>query len=207
MTKKNKFTNKIKEYLKDPKSHKLVSGLANSLKLKITEENRYQQKNVLKKVNNFPSKNDRNRYSTQIPKTESPFKSDIKDMESSSPQNIKNELQKELTSLQKANPNIIVKDIENLFSQEILNKQTLNEAERLIKERKKYYEEFLDIQKNLRLVDSRIKILTKQLTEGAISSDAFCRARDDLEQEKKELNENLWQLRSILFKEDYEKPF
>jgi hypothetical protein len=106
---------------------------------------------------------------------------------------------KQLTSI---NSHIFLEDIRNL----ILDGKS-DEAYRLVQEREKAYEKFVTLQKDLKDVESKIKTLAQRFAEGQSTSSAFEKARDDLEREKKGIDEQLWTLRSKLFKEDYEKPF
>lgn len=68
-------------------------------------------------------------------------------------------------------------------------------------------EKYNILKENLKTVNNKIKTLTDKLTNGEISSQAFTKANDNLEKDKKEIEEELWKLRNELFKDDYEKPF
>jgi hypothetical protein len=107
-----------------------------------------------------------------------------------------------LEKLLSTNPNVFVDDIKK----EIEKRQYRN-AEKLLTEREQANEEFKHLEKQLKSLNNTKNNLTKRLAEGELSSSAFETARDDLEQEKKKLEEELWKLKSILFKDEYEKPF
>lgn len=68
-------------------------------------------------------------------------------------------------------------------------------------------EKYNSLKEDLKTVNDKIRTLTDRLTKDTISSDAYKTAIDNLEKEKKDIEEELWQLRNELFKDDYEKPF
>jgi hypothetical protein len=109
---------------------------------------------------------------------------------------------KKIKLLTLVNSQIFLDDIRNL----ILDGKS-DEAYRQILEREKAYEKFVILQKDLKNVESKIKTLAQRFAEGESTSSAFEKARDDLEREKKDIEEQLWALRTKLFKEEYEKPF
>jgi hypothetical protein len=74
-------------------------------------------------------------------------------------------------------------------------------------ENQKPIERFNSLKNELIIVNKKIDSLTDKLTKGEISSDAFTKANDNLERKRKEIEEKLWKLRNMLFKEEYEKPF
>jgi len=115
------------------------------------------------------------------------------------------EIEKRINLLKDKQPSIIASDIRMMIKD--LDEISLNKAEKLLDEREKQYEKFIELQNRTRETEKRIKTLTMQLTDKEITSDAFTKARDDLEREKKEIEEELWKLRSKLFEEEYEKPF
>jgi hypothetical protein len=112
------------------------------------------------------------------------------------------EVTKKMKQLESFKDTIFLDDIKTL----ILDEKN-EEAYTLICQREDAYEKFLARQKDLKYVEEKIRNLTKRIANGEISSETFNRARDDLEREKKEIEEQLWTLRLKLFKEDYEKPF
>jgi hypothetical protein len=110
-----------------------------------------------------------------------------------------------LQVFRKQHPTLNMRDIEDLLK--TTDDQSIKKAEILLSQRKKDYEHYIKTENNLKETNARINNLTKRLADGNIDSDAYKTARDDLEQEKKRLEEELWKLRSILFKDEYEKPF
>lgn len=68
-------------------------------------------------------------------------------------------------------------------------------------------EKYDSLKEKLKIVNDKIRTLTDKLIKDTISGDAYKTAIDNLEKEKKEIEEELWKLRNILFKDDYEKPF
>jgi len=114
---------------------------------------------------------------------------------------IKN-LRDRLTNLQSKNADILVDDIEKKIS----NGKT-KEASRLLDEREKSFNKFSMLSEDLQNVKSKIRKLTDRVADGELDSEAYKRALDDFEVQKKEVEEQLWKLRNKLFKDDYEKPF
>jgi len=112
------------------------------------------------------------------------------------------EILKRITNLIKKEENIYVEDIKHLLEQ-----KNIDQAMILIEEREKKYSRFAELQDEITDINKKMANLADQLADEKISSSAFEKARDDLEREKKEIEEELWKLRSKLFKEEYEKPF
>jgi len=110
-----------------------------------------------------------------------------------------------LDNLKNKYPFTTWEDIEKLVRNN--NMELLDKASELLSEREKQCEKFLRLQRDFEKVNEKIKKLTERFSKGEADSEAFKTARDDLEREKKEIEEQLWKLRSKLFKEDYEKPF
>jgi succinate dehydrogenase/fumarate reductase flavoprotein subunit len=166
--------------------------------------NRFQQKQELKKLkSSLPSDN----YPQVVNATTSqPVISQSVITQEITPDNtINDELKIILQTFKKQHPALNVADIENLL--ETKDNQSIKKAEVLLSQRKKEYEHYIKTENDLKETNARITNLTRRLADGNIDSEAYKRARDDLEQEKKKLEEGLWKLRSILFKEDYEKPY
>ena len=59
------------------------------------------------------------------------------------------------------------------------------------------------------MIENRKKTtnLTSRVADGEVDSESYKRALDDLESQKKELEEKIWKIRNELYKDDYEKPF
>lgn len=60
---------------------------------------------------------------------------------------------------------------------------------------------------SLRDAGSKLRQLTDRLANGELDSESYKRAADDLEEQRKDIEEKLWKLRNKLFKDEYEKPF
>ena len=120
----------------------------------------------------------------------------------------KNEKQKSgrfmvrVNELAEKRSDLFVDDIKAQFS-----KGDFVKAEQLLAERKRDYERYLELGKGLREVEERTTKLSIRLAEGDLTSDAYERARDDLESRKKDIDEELWKIRRKIFREKYEKPF
>jgi hypothetical protein len=105
--------------------------------------------------------------------------------------------------------NLIIKN-KNIYIEDIklaLTNKNFNEALKLLKDRQTSYNNFLKLIEEEKEADLKIKKLTKRVANGDLDSDSFKKARDDIDHEKKDIAEQLWTLRTKLFKEDYEKPF
>ena len=76
-----------------------------------------------------------------------------------------------------------------------------------MKGREKQYNEFNKLKEELKEISLKVDSLAQRLSSGDLTSDAFKRARLNLEREKKDFEEKFWRLRNSLFKEEYEKPF
>jgi chromosome segregation ATPase len=112
------------------------------------------------------------------------------------------EVNNRLDSLKLKNKDILVADIEKKLS----NGETA-EAERLLTKREQKFETFSKLSDELDSVKLKIRKLTDRVADGELDSEAYKRALDDFEAQKKEVEERLWKLRNELFKDDYEKPF
>lgn len=124
-----------------------------------------------------------------------------KTMMTGSNESIKN-LRDRLTNLQSKNADILIDDIEKKISN-----GKIKEASRLLDEREKSFNKFSTLSEELQNVKSKIRKLTDRVADGELDSEAYKRALDDFEAQKKEVEEQLWKLRNKLFKDDYEKPF
>lgn len=97
-------------------------------------------------------------------------------------------------------------DNEQLDRSKNVNQQS-NDSKETTETNQTSEERYNSLKEILKTVNEKIKSLTDKLANGEISSQAFTKANDNLEREKKELEEELWNLRNELFKDDYEKPF
>ena len=98
----------------------------------------------------------------------------------------------------------------NFFVEDIkdrLSKDDLDGAEKLLEEKKRLYERFLELKKGMGDIDKRTAKLSTKLAEGEVTSDAYERAREDLEREKRDIEEEMWKIQRKIFREKYEKPF
>ncbi|MCG2827293.1 MAG: hypothetical protein L6265_11955, partial [Thermoplasmatales archaeon] len=111
------------------------------------------------------------------------------------------ELKEELATLQNI-PNFFVDDIKTLLSQ---NK--LDNASKLLSERKKDYERYLELVRSLKDVDDKTTKLSSRLAEGEVTSDAYEQAMDELKRKKYDIEEELGKIQRKIFREKYEKPF
>ena len=100
---------------------------------------------------------------------------------------------------------LISEDIKELLTKK--DPPSILKAEELLNKREKKYEKFTKMKEELKDINMKIEALAKRLSNGELTNDAFTRARENLEREKKEIEENFWNLRNKLIKEDYEKPF
>jgi len=103
-------------------------------------------------------------------------------------------------------PSIMLDDIEKLIGNND-DMASLKKANKLMNKRKSLLKKFLGLKGGLEKLNEKIEKLTEKFSKGEGDSDAFKIAHDDLEREKKEIEEELWKLRNKLFKEEYEKPF
>ncbi|MCG2827294.1 MAG: hypothetical protein L6265_11960 [Thermoplasmatales archaeon] len=117
---------------------------------------------------------------------------------------------------EKASYNIInrlngfVKECPNLFVDDIkdcLSKNDIVGAERLLKEKKRLYERFLELRKIMRDVDDKTTKLSSRLAEGELSPDTYELAMDELKRKKHDIDEDMWEIQRKIFREKYEKPF
>jgi len=98
----------------------------------------------------------------------------------------------------------------NFFVEDIkdrLSKDDLEGAEKLLEEKKRLYDRFLELKKGMGDIDKRTAKLSTKLAEGEVTSDAYERAREDLEREKRDIEEEMWKIQRKIFREKYEKPF
>jgi len=98
--------------------------------------------------------------------------------------------------------NFFVDDIKNSLS-----KGDIEGAEKLLEEKKGMYTRWLELRSSLKDVDDKTTKLSSKLAEGNLPADAYERARDDLEREKADIDEELWKIQQKIFREKYEKPF
>jgi glutamyl-tRNA reductase len=89
----------------------------------------------------------------------------------------------------------------------LINEKRIDEADSTLNKIEKKYEEFKRNYSKLEDINNMIESLTNRVANGELTSNAFEKARDDLDRKKKEIEEELWKLRNKLFKDDYEKPF
>ena len=116
-----------------------------------------------------------------------------------------NKIKQRLKSFKKKDDTLLVEDIEKLLEKKV--GESILRAERLLKLRERQYTEFNKMQEELQDINLKIEALAQRLSGGDLTSDAFKRARSNLEREKKDIQEKFWKLRNLLFKEEYEKPF
>ena len=98
--------------------------------------------------------------------------------------------------------NFFVEDIKSCLS-----KNDFEGAEKLLEEKKRLYDRFLELKKGMGDIDKRTAKLSTKLAEGEVTSDAYERAREDLEREKRDIEEEIWKIQRKIFREKYEKPF
>lgn len=113
-----------------------------------------------------------------------------------------NDFKQRLNSLRSHNKDIDLTNIEKKLSN-----GELDEAERLLDEKEQHLDKFNTLSKDLTSLKTKIRKLTDRVADGELDSEAYKRALDDLEVQKKEIEEKIWKLRNELFKDDYEKPF
>jgi hypothetical protein len=122
---------------------------------------------------------------------------------------VKTEKQSSLDTVNEGINNLLIKNkeinVEDIKT--ALINDNLAEALDLLKNKQTSYDNFIKLQEESKEVDLKIKKLTKRVADGELDSDAFKQARDDLEIERKEIEEKLWKIRNKLFRETYEKPF
>lgn len=98
--------------------------------------------------------------------------------------------------------NFFVDDIKSCLS-----KNDIVGAERLLKEKKRLYERFLELRKIMRDVDDKTTKLSSRLAEGELSPDTYELAMDELKRKKHDIDEDMWEIQRKIFREKYEKPF
>ncbi|MCG2826486.1 MAG: zinc-ribbon domain-containing protein [Thermoplasmatales archaeon] len=98
--------------------------------------------------------------------------------------------------------NFFVDDIKSYLS-----KNDFEGAEKLLEEKKRLYDRFLELKKGMNDIDKRTAKLSTKLAEGEVTSDAYERAREDLERGKRDIEEEMWKIQRKIFREKYEKPF
>jgi len=119
----------------------------------------------------------------------------------------KRELEHRLELLRKKNSSLFLTDVEQLVKKGFQTKTSSKDAEALLHKKEKQYESYTDLQRQLEELKAKITRLTVRVAEGEVDSDSYKRALDDLESQKRTLEEELWKLRNKLFKDEYEKPF
>ena len=85
--------------------------------------------------------------------------------------------------------------------------KSILKAEKMLKSREDQYQTFMKTQDSLKDINVKIDSLAKRVADGTIQSGAYKKARNNLEREKKDFEEEYWKLRNDLFREEYEKPF
>ncbi|MCG2718900.1 MAG: hypothetical protein L6408_08740, partial [Nanoarchaeota archaeon] len=106
--------------------------------------------------------------------------------------------------------NELVKERADFFVDDIkaqLSKGDFDKAEQTLGERKQDYERYLELQQNLKNIEEQSRMLSKRLAKGELTSDAYERAKDDLDKDKYDIDEKLWKIQRKIFREKYEKPF
>jgi len=107
-----------------------------------------------------------------------------------------------MDELLRKEPNFFVEDIRNYVSS-----GDIKSAEKLLDEKKMVYNRFLELRKAMNDVDNKTTKLSSRLAEGEVTSDAYERAREDLEREKRDIEEEMWKIQRKILREKYEKPF
>lgn len=112
---------------------------------------------------------------------------------------------KRINDLKQINERVFIADIEKILEEN--SESSKIEANKLLTQREQslnhYQSTFADIS-NIR---SKIMKLTDRIAEGELDSETYKRALNDLETQLRESEATLWDLRSELFREEYEKPF
>lgn len=109
---------------------------------------------------------------------------------------------KEVDKFQQQNPTIIIDDLKQL-----IKRNMFDEAVRKFNNLMDDFDRFKKLQSELKEIKEKIKKLTGRIAVGELDSEAYKRALNDLEMQKKEIEEELWNLRNKLLKDEYEKPF
>ncbi|MCG2826102.1 MAG: hypothetical protein L6265_05870, partial [Thermoplasmatales archaeon] len=103
-----------------------------------------------------------------------------------------------------------VKERPDLFVDDIkahLSKGDFDKAVQLLGDRRRDYERYLELGKSLKDVEEQTTMLSTRLAKGELTSDAYERARNDLDRRKYDIDEELWKIQRKIFREKYEKPF
>ena len=114
-------------------------------------------------------------------------------------------LKQRINELKQINERVFVSDIENILENDSM--ESKKEADRIITQREKSLNHYQSIFGDIHDIRSKIMKLTDRIAEGELDSETYKRALNDLETQLRESEEALWDLRSELFREEYEKPF
>lgn len=112
------------------------------------------------------------------------------------------EIKENISELKKQERMIDTKDVEKA-----LEKGYIDRAYNLMQELKRDFEEYQKVIEDLEILDHRKSRLASKLADGEISNTTFTDARQDIENEKYDLEERLERLRRKVIYEDYKKPF
>lgn len=99
---------------------------------------------------------------------------------------------------------------ENIETEEItrlLNEKKYEEAKKKIDVFESLIEKYNELKKRLGEINLKMSSLTDRVADGKLSSTAFEKAHEDLERNRKQIEEQIWSIRNELFKDEYEKPF
>jgi len=112
---------------------------------------------------------------------------------------------KRLSMLKGRNTGLFLADIETLLKKSDF--ESKEKAAKLLSEREHSLDRYGVLYNELGDIRSKIMKLTDRIADGELDSETYKRALNDLEMQQRESEEDLWTLRSDLFKEEYEKPF
>ena len=151
--------------------------------------------NIPKIVNsNQSSQNTYNKQNYKTQQNDTPF---------INPQiNYKEDLAKKIAELKQKNPSLNTEDIDSLYAS-----GDYYEAEKLREKREESYNEFLSLEKESKEIQDKILLLSDRLARDDLESESFNRAYNDLESQKKDVEEKLWKIHNEIFHEEYEKTF
>lgn len=93
------------------------------------------------------------------------------------------------------------------FIRNLVKKNELKKANEKLNELITNYNEFKRLNNKIVNIDDSIESLTEKLANGKLSSEAYTKANENLEQKRKNIEEKIWRLKNSLFKDEYEKPF
>jgi len=98
--------------------------------------------------------------------------------------------------------NLQVDDIKQL-----IDNGQIRKAERYLITLERKYNEFQEITSKIKFIKTKSLKLSNRLVDGELDSESYKRAANDLDKQKKSIEEQIWKIRNKLFKENYEKPF